>query len=180
MDDLDQEKKWIEKSKNDFHFFGKLYDKYFDRIYAYIFSMLKSHEAAEDVVAETFEKAMLNIYKYEDKGFSFGAWLYRIARNNALDYIKSQKKLTQFDPNSVINISGKNTENSAEDKILQEKLWQNIQKIPENLREVLILRYIEGYSIKETAQIIDKTEDSVKSSAKRGLKKLRKLFKNNK
>lgn len=163
----------VAAAREDFAAFAKLYEKYFDKIYNYIFSMLRQHEAAEDVVSQTFEKALLNLGKYENRGYTFGSWLYTIARNCAFDYVKAQKKLTQIDDYPVILTEGDSTADTAELKIESEKLWLEIQKLDLAAREIVILRYIEEYSIKETAKILNKSEDAVKSAAKRALKLLR-------
>jgi RNA polymerase sigma-70 factor (ECF subfamily) len=167
------EQEIVEAAKTDIAAFGQLYNKYFDKIYNYIFAMLHDHQASEDVVSLAFEKALNAISTYEDRGFSFGAWLYRIARNCALDYIDQQKKLTHFDSEEVLISDTQNTENTADELIRKEELWAAIMKLEEHYREVVILRYIDGYSIIETVNITGKTEDAIKSICKRALKILK-------
>jgi RNA polymerase sigma-70 factor (ECF subfamily) len=180
---MQDEKELIKQAKagcetGDFRAFGQLYEKYFDKIYSYVVSMTKNHEAAEDVVSITFEKAIENISSYEDRGYSFGAWLYRIARNETMDYFKKENKVTRFEESEVLISRGNVSYNKGEELVLQEKLWKQIEKLDDYNKEVIVLRYIEGYSIKETAKILEKTEDAIKSAAKRAMKDLRKNMKN--
>jgi RNA polymerase sigma-70 factor (ECF subfamily) len=135
--------------------------------------MVGNTPEAEDIVSEAFEKAMLNIDKYEYKGYSFGAWLYRIARNIVYDRSKLNKttSLDAIEPFIKSNVKG--PEDVAQDEEEIEQLHKMLANVKAEQREVLMLRYVEGYSIKEVTDILDKTEDSIKSLAKRGLKALK-------
>lgn len=73
--------------------FGILYDNYFDEIFRFVFKRLGGKEAiAGDLTQQTFIKAMANLEKYEDRGFPFSSWLYRIAQNEVAMFFRSQKK----------------------------------------------------------------------------------------
>ena len=83
----------IELAKKESYYFGILYDVYFEQIFRFVFSRLGGNESiAGDVTQETFLKAMANIQKYEDRGFPFSSWLYRIAQNEVSMYFRKSKK----------------------------------------------------------------------------------------
>jgi RNA polymerase sigma-70 factor (ECF subfamily) len=166
------EKELVARAKTDFAAFSLLYRKYFPKIYTYIFNMLRQHEAAEDVVSITFEKALQKLPSYQDRGYAFGAWLYKIARNTALDHIKAQQKLTPLPDFPVIEVS-QDFQDSLDVQVDIEIVLAELQNLELAEREVVSLRYISGYSIEETAKILGKSNDSIKSSAKRALQKLR-------
>lgn len=163
----------VAAAKLDYEQFALLYQKYFPKIYTYVFSIVRRHETAEDIVSETFEKAMLKISSYEDRGYSFGAWLYRIARNTALDHVNKHKQMTPLDYESVLIVDPNSAQDIAEEKLTQTELWKAILELDLQAREIIVLRYIEDYSIKEVCQMLGKSEDAVKSAAKRALKRLK-------
>ncbi|HEX9804874.1 MAG TPA: RNA polymerase sigma factor [Candidatus Dojkabacteria bacterium] len=172
---ISEEKKLIEKAKTDLKWFGEVYEVYFDKIYTFVSYMTRNKEVAEDIVSQTFEKAMLNIDTFEYRGYSFGAWLYRIARNLVYDRSKSKKdnnysaeEIYDFVSDESISLVEK-----IEDQEMIELIRLGLEELKEEQKEVLVLRYVEGYSIKEVCEILSKSEDSVKSLAKRGIKILK-------
>lgn len=175
--DLKQEKELVEAAKTDMAAFGQLYENYFDKLYGYVFYMTQSHFKTEDVVSETFEKALLNIQRYEYRGYTFGAWLIRIARNIVIDKAKqpSSTKSTSLDVLEEIIEADTNTEIQAVKYIQREQLKVLLRSLKDEQRECVVLRYIEGYSVKETCEITSRTEDSVKSLCKRALQTLKEL-----
>lgn len=168
-----QEAELVEIAKADFNAFAILYQKYLRRVYSYVYGMVHSHETAEDIVSQTFEKALRNIGSYEQRGFSFGAWLYRIAYHQTLDYLRHNSRLTPFSDESVYIDEGNL---ALEDQVLSAQTLSELQQLDELSQTVVTLRYLEGYSIREVAQIMEKSEDAVKSLAKRALVKLRKAL----
>lgn len=170
---LEQEIELVEKAKKDLKAFGDLYDLYFPKLYGFIVYMVGNQTEAEDIVSNAFEKAMLNIEKYEYRGVRFGAWLFRIAKN--LVYDRGKVKSTVSIESSFFQIEGSEvTEKEAIQGIEVEDLREFIQGLKPAQREVVVLRYIEGYTIREVAQITGRSEDSIKSACKRGVLELRK------
>jgi RNA polymerase sigma-70 factor (ECF subfamily) len=162
----------------------KMVNQYSDSIYRVALRMLNNSTEAEDVLQETFIKALRSIEKFEGRS-SLSTWLYRIAVNEALMVIRKQKPEVAImqddfseDDNEGISISQivdwcclpESELLSNETRVL---LNEAIQKLPENLRSVFILRDIEGLSIYETAQALDLTETNVKTRLLRARMKLR-------
>ena len=91
---LDNEQTLVEQARHDPAAFGALYDRYVDRIFVYARRLMQDEAAAQDVTAVTFEKALRHIRQRGWQGESFIAWLYRIARNEALSKLRRQKWLS--------------------------------------------------------------------------------------
>ncbi|MBD3363041.1 sigma-70 family RNA polymerase sigma factor [Candidatus Dojkabacteria bacterium] len=177
---LEEEKKLVEKAKDDANAFGTLYDMYIDDVYLYIFYKIGNEHDAEDLTARTFEKAMKAMQGYEWRGYTFGAWLYTIARNLILDRYKKKKLSISVEDvmTFTADVEIERVDEKAEREINAQKLMKKIAELPENQREVIYLRYVKELTIAETMEITGRSIDSVKSLAKRGLKKLRELMDN--
>ena len=153
--------------------FARLVDQYSSPIYRLGLRMLGAPQDAEDVLQNTFIKALTNIHKFEGRS-NLATWLYRIASNEALMLIR--KKKPEFNLEDVEGGDGDEdlrptqfVDWSAlpEDELLSGEgkgfLDEAINLLPESLRIVFLLRDIEGLSIKETADALDLTETNVKT-----------------
>lgn len=161
----------------------KMVQLYSDSVYRVALRMLSSSTEAEDVLQETFIKAIKSIGSFEGRS-SLSTWLYRIAVNEALMLIRKRKP----------EVALVNDENDEEDNGIsvsqivdwcclpeseflsnetREILDQAIHKLPENLRTVFILRDVEGLSILETAEALNLTETNVKTRLLRARMRLR-------
>jgi RNA polymerase sigma-70 factor (ECF subfamily) len=90
-DEIRKEEQVIERSKKDPRAFGELYEKYFDRIFNYIYRQTDDEELAGDLCSQTFVNALNNINRYEFRGFPFSAWLYKIAGNEVNKHYRKNK-----------------------------------------------------------------------------------------
>ena len=163
----------IRAQENPVHF-APLYDHYFPKIYNYIYHKVNNRQLAEDLVSETFYKAMANINRYEWQKRSFACWLYTIARNQVIDNYRKQ---------SPVFLDGSEAElpspekNNPEEKFLRDvtrdELLELIRTLSQDQQDALLLRFREELKIKEIAQILNKNEGAVKALMFRGLKKLR-------
>jgi RNA polymerase sigma-70 factor (ECF subfamily) len=163
--------------------FAKLVEKYSSKIYRLALKILNSEEDAEDVLQETFIKAMKALPKFEGRS-SLATWLYRIAVNESLMIIRKKK------PNMVSTDEEKETEDGQMEPIqiidwccmpeselmnseTQKLLSQAIQTLPSTLFSVFTLRDMQGASIKETADALELTETAVKTRLLRARLRLR-------
>ena len=153
--------------------FARLVDAYSSPIYRLGLRMLGAPQDAEDVLQNTFIKALTNIHKFEGRS-NLATWLYRIASNEALMLIR--KKKPEF---NLEDVEGGDDDEDIrptqfvdwsalpEDELLSGEgkgfLDEAINALPESLRIVFLLRDIEGLSIKETADALDLTETNVKT-----------------
>lgn len=162
----------------------KMVQQYSDPIYRVALRMLNNQAEAEDVLQETFIKALRSLEKFEGRS-NLSTWLYRIAVNESLMLIRKRKPEVSIlnDETSDEDFEGISVSQIVDWCCLPEseflsnetrnELNNAIQKLPENLRSVFILRDIEGLSITETAQALELTETNVKTRLLRARMKLR-------
>jgi len=161
--------------------FQQIYSLFFNKVYNFIFSRTNSQDDAEDIVQDTF----IGIWKSMDKldvSRNLGAWVFQIARNKLNDYLKSKYKvLERTTSQPTDNISEENLDDYTDDNReylskAHKEAMKMIEKLDDNYRKVLELRYIKGYKIKEVAQELKLTENNVKVIQNRAIKKLKELI----
>lgn len=166
-------------AKEDSKYFGELYEKYFEQIFRFVFKRLGGKEdIAGDLTQQTFMKAMANIEKYEDRGFPFSSWLYRIAQNEVSMFFRKQKKemSVSIDENQLGDMA-KEMEigryMSSED---QEKLIDVLNQLkPEHL-DLIELRFFQGMNFKQISEIYSITEANAKMRTYRILERISKTW----
>lgn len=162
--------------KKDRNAFGLIYEKYFDRLYLFIYKRVQDEAVAGDICQETMLKAMFNIPKYENRGAPFSAWLYRIASNEVNLYFRKSKK------NVTVEIQEKDVQLLMEeislqgisDQTEQEKLILALNGLEPEHSEIIDLRFFMGYSFKEIAEFYSITEANAKMRLYRILERLKK------
>jgi len=168
-------------AKKDSRYFGVLYDKYFDQIFRFIYKRLGGEEEiAGDLSQQSFIKAMANLPKYEDRGFPFSSWLYRIAQNEVNMYFRKQKKeaTVAIDENRLKEVAKEaNIENymSVEE---QQIIIDILNTIEEEAKDLIELRFFQEMSFKEIAEIYNISESNAKMRTYRILEKIRKSITN--
>jgi RNA polymerase sigma-70 factor (ECF subfamily) len=178
---LEEEKNLVEKAKKDEQVFGLLYDEYYPRIFGYVLRRTADLDVTQDVVSETFLKALKNLGKFRWQNVAFGSWLYRIASNEIVNFFRKKKPTVSLDKISDPASSSNHLQEiiQAQEKLAEHQDFLVIQKQISSLdvkyQEVINLRFFEKKQIKEIAQILGKNEGTIKSLLHRGLEKLRKL-----
>jgi RNA polymerase sigma-70 factor (ECF subfamily) len=168
--------------------FARLVDAYSTQIYRLALKMLGDEQDAEDVLQNTFMKALQSIKKFEGRS-SLSTWLYRIAVNEALMSIRRQKPTVPvaMDYESDSDEIQHPTQFTdwcclPEDELLSAEakghLDEAIRRLPEKLQIVFLLRDIEGLSIRETSEALDLTETAVKTRLLRARLNLREQLSN--
>jgi len=174
--ELQQERGIIERSRNDPRAFGELYEKYFDRIYNYLYRQTDDEELAGDLCSQTFINALNSLPRFEFRGVPFSAWLYKIASNEVNKHYRKNKGKKIF---SIEEIRLKELVESSDAEWDEEQIQQlmNFMKeLPTDMLMVLELRFFEDKDFKEIAFILDITESGAKMRTYRALDKLRKNF----
>ena len=171
-----EEAVWIDKAKKDLKHFGFLYDKYFERIFGYIYRRAENAEMAADLTSQVFMKAMEQIRRYEFRGLPFSAWLYKIAGNEVSKYYNEKKKhmVINIEQEEVLRIfeSGEEDDREIQIKLLMKTLKRlTLQEI-----YVLELRFMEEKNFKEIAFILEISESGAKMKTYRALERLKQLF----
>ncbi len=158
--------------------FGQLYDRYFDTVYRYIYYRVNDRALAEDFTSETFLRALRRIGGIAYQGRDIGAWFVTIARNIVLDHVKSARHRLEVPTADVIE-SGDSSP-SPEATVLQnlssERLLRAVRQLGDEQRECVILRFLQGLSVGETAQIMGKNDGAVKALQHRAIRKLAELL----
>ncbi len=175
-DEIRKEKAIIERSKKDPQAFGELYEKYFDRIFNYIFRQTDDEELTDDLCSQTFVNALNNLDKYEFRGFPFSAWLYKIAGNEVNKHYRKNKgkKIFSIEELKVRELVEQTADDWDEELI--NRLIQYMNDLPTDMIQVLELRFFEDKDFKEIAFILDMTESGAKMRTYRALDKLRTNF----
>ena len=153
--------------------FEELYRDFLGRIYAYVRAQMSTAADAEDVTAQAFMNAYRAYDRFEPQGSTPAAWLFRIARNAALDHHRARgrrEKLRQAierEPSAIEDPAG-----VAEDRIQYRALWQAVGQLPERQRDAVSLRH-SGLSFEEVGVLMDCSEDAAKMVYHRAVKALR-------
>lgn len=169
----------IAAAQKDRNAFGLIYDKYFERIYLFIFKRVGDEDLAGDICQETMLKVMFNIHKYEDRGVPFSAWLYRIASNEVNLFFRQKKK------NTTVEVQEKHLKDLMQEGDLgkleseedQEKLVQMMSRLKPEHTEIIELRFFLEYSFKEIADFYNITEANAKMRLYRILEKMKQDWK---
>lgn len=152
---------------------NELYQKYYKEIYLYIYSLCRNREITEDLVQETFLKAILSL---SDSHGNMRAWLYMVARNLYLNYARKEKSKVDIDqfrempsqePPLIEHIISNETRRLC---------FEALQSLGGIKREVLILQYFGGLSQKEIAAVLHLTPENVRVLSFRGKKELKKYM----
>ena len=158
--------------------FGELYERYRDAIYRFCLARTGTSHDAEDLTADVFVKAMKSLDRYQDRGLPFAAFLYRIARNAAIDRSRTLKQPLSVDGLLVEPSSKQDVEAEASLAVEKSILLAALSKLKPEHRDVISLRFIEGYAALEVAQMLGKTEGAIRTLQHRALERLRKEFDN--
>jgi len=176
---LDIEKRLIEEAKKDPEKFLPLYDKYAEQIYRYIARRTgNNYDTAHDILSQTFLDALQHIKNYTWQGFPFSSWLYKIAHNNVIKFYKKSEK-TRYSPiEEARNLSdlNENVEDKLEAKITRKQVEEMMQKLDDEDQEILRLKFFEGVSNIEIADIMGLSVTNVGVKVFRALKKAKTLL----
>ena len=156
----------------DLEAFGELYNIYVDAIYRYVFHQVRDRMTAEDVTEDVFFKAWKAIGSCKGKEQTFSSWLYRIAHNNVIDNLRRQRKYLSTDVETIAEVGG--PELGAEGRQEQQEVLEAISELPQNQRQVILLKFIEGLDNTEIERIIGKSQGAIRVLQMRGLATLRK------
>lgn len=150
----------------------KWYDQYSEHLFRYIVKMVRDVHEAEDITQETFIKAYKS-FNLQSEIKNPKLWLCRIAHNLTVDYIRKQAPIKVIKDIFVQPNNEPSTEEIIEIQENAKELYNALQSLKPSYREIIILRKIEGFSIRDTAQILKCSESKVKTKLFRALRALK-------
>ncbi|MDQ3678001.1 MAG: RNA polymerase sigma factor [Actinomycetota bacterium] len=143
-----------------------LYLRYADNVYGYVHTIVRDHHDAEDVTQQVFAKLMTAILKYEQRGVPFVAWLLRMSHNAAVDTVRARRSTPTEE------IFGPDDAGCEEASERARSLHEALATLPDDQREVVVLRHVLGLSPVEIAERLGRTNSSVHGLHHRGRRAL--------
>ncbi len=167
----------LRAGKGDAAAFGALYDRYVEAVYRYVFYRVRNDADAEDLVSDVFMRALRAIPRYEPR-VAFLAWLYRIARNAVIDRARRSHVQISFEDALAHPNVDQVVEPDAAILALSDKeaVRGALAKLTPLQQEVIVLRFVEGYTTQEIATLVGKREGTVRGIQFRALEALRTLI----
>jgi len=142
--------------------FAQLYEEHFDKIYRYVTFKIGNETEAEDMTQQVFLNALQSISSFKWKGIPFSAWLFRIAHNQVVDYLRSKKRTTVPLDESLAS-NDNNPQLIVEQKLDIEQLLLATKQLTGAQREVISLRFAGELSIAQVAKAMGKSQGAVKA-----------------
>lgn len=157
--------------------FGELYDEYFDRVNRYLRCRANNIWDADDLTTTVFIKALEKFHQYDRKN-PFASWIFRIAHNAFIDYLRKKREFP-MEPNSWMMDEDDETWQPEKKALTKEEiqyLHEKMNRLSQDQRDVLTLRYFGDLKISQIAEVVGKSESAVKMISYRGLRQLQKLY----
>ncbi len=155
---------------------ASLYEEYYDKIAHYAYVRIGIRTEAEDIAGEVFLKALNSLKSYKERGIPMQAWLFRIAHNLVVDYLRKMAKRKTVPIDTVDAEADEDPATVAEKKVELERVTKAMEQITPEQREVLSLRFFGGLTSKEVASILNKSDGAVREMQRAAIGKLRKLL----
>lgn len=156
--------------------FEELYDTYYNNVYRYIYAAVKDKWNTEDIISTVFT----NIYRHREKIQDIEGsknWVFRIAHNTIIDFYRKNSKVIPID-----EFLDRGNEDSGFEHVLIKDEIRQVKKIidefPEDTKTMIYMRYYSGLKFREIAEATSISENTVKSTVTRAIKKIKKLYNN--
>ncbi|RMF49948.1 MAG: sigma-70 family RNA polymerase sigma factor [Chloroflexota bacterium] len=159
--------------RGDQNAFAALYRAYVDKIYRYILLRVESAQTAEDLTAEVFLRMLESLPKYEDRSTPLLVWLYRIAHARVIDHYRRYRRTAEQAALDSVEIrTDLDLDSGLVSQYRADQLRAALSQLTDSQRQVIILRFVEGYNLEATAQVMNKTVDAIKALQYRALQAL--------
>jgi RNA polymerase sigma-70 factor (ECF subfamily) len=160
--------------------FGELYDRYVDLVYRYVYYRVGSTQVAEDLTSETFLRALRRLSSFTWQGRDVGAWFVTIARNLIADHYKSSRYRLEMTTDDVSESGAKLTQDGPENAVLEamqnKVLLEAVKQLNAEQQECIVLRFLQGLSVAETALAMGKNDGAIKALQYRAIRSLGRLL----
>jgi RNA polymerase sigma-70 factor (ECF subfamily) len=158
--------------------FGELYDRYVEMVFWYVHFRVGSRPQAEDLTSETFFRALRRLDAASWQGRDFGAWLVTIARNLVAEQYKSARFRLEISTADMLSAdrAQEEPENDVLDAVSGATLLGAVRKLNPEQQECIVLRFLQGLSVGETAEVMGKNDGAVKALQYRAVRRLGRLL----
>src|SRR5690242_3921341 len=162
--------------------FGLIYDRYLDTVFRFIYFRVGNRQLAEDLTSDTFLRALKRIGSFTWQGRDLGAWLVTIARNLVADHFKSGRYRLEVTTGDVLDADREDRgpegspESAVVDHITNVALLTAVKQLNPEQQECIVLRFLQGFSVAETAQTMGKNEGAIKALQYRAVRALARLL----
>ncbi len=166
---------WVRRTQEgDPEAFGQLYDHYVTLVFRYVYNRVGDRATAEDVTSETFVRALRRIDSLSYQGRDVGAWLVTIARNIVLDHVKSSRYRLEVSTADMRDAdrATDGPEDAVVAHLTNRELLACVQQLGSEQQECIVLRFIHGLSVSETAEIMGKKDGAIKALQHRAVRRL--------
>lgn len=176
--ELSEEELLAQAMEYDERALSELYDRYEAKIYSYIYRRTSDQGVAEDLTAQVFLRMLESIRNRRAWHSSFSGWLYRIAHNLIIDQYRRRDRQgsVPIEDSAALPEMKQNPVLTVEMNLDAQRLRAAIQRLTDEQAEVVSLRFLEGYSIAEVAEMMDKTEGAIKALQYRAVATLRQML----
>ncbi|HEU4759428.1 MAG TPA: sigma-70 family RNA polymerase sigma factor [Dehalococcoidia bacterium] len=153
-----------------------LYQTYYPKIYSYAFLQMGDVQAAEDLASDVMLKMLESLQNYKLKGLPFGAWVYRIARNRLIDLHRRRRRRGEVDLSETLSATLASPQALAERALERGQLQVALKHLTDEQRQVIVLKFIEGFDNRSVGRIMGRSEGAIKSLQHRALAALRRVL----
>jgi len=173
---LSEEAEWIRAAQaGDRSAFAQLVERYWDRLYRWLYRLTRDRHAAEDLTQETFLRALGAVKSFR-AGSNFRAWVFRIGHNNFVNQKRSERRTKHQLPEDVAAPELNAVEIGAENRETLEVVTRAVDDLPADFRAALLLRVQEGLSFREVAKVLNTTEETARWRVFKARQKLMKVL----
>ncbi|WP_433827412.1 ECF subfamily RNA polymerase sigma factor, BldN family [Actinoplanes sp. CA-015351] len=162
--------------------FGLIYDRYVDTVFRFVYFRVGNRQLAEDLTSDTFLRALKRIGSFTWQGRDLGAWLVTIARNLVADHFKSGRYRLEVTTGDVLDADREDRgpegspESAVVDHITNVALLTAVKQLNPEQQECIVLRFLQGFSVAETAKTMGKNEGAIKALQYRAVRALNRLL----
>ena len=172
----DEEADWIRAAQSgDRSAFARLIDRYWDRLYRWLYHLTRDRHTAEDLTQETFLKALAAVNSFRP-GSNFRAWVFRIGHNNFVNQKRADRRVRHQLPDDLAAGGPGGAEDAAENREALEVVGRAVAELPNDFRAALLLRVDEGLSFREVAKVLGTTEETARWRVFKARQKLMKVL----
>jgi len=171
--ELEEERQLIEAARLDPAAYHKLYDRYFDQVYSYVYYHCGSREQAEDITAATFQRGLEDLPNFQWRGVPYSAWLYRVA-GNQLSRDRRRPAWLELTDDGHAATPSEQPESMVIRMDQDGRLQDALRALPADQRQAILLRFFAGLRNKEVGKVMNRSEGAIKLLVFRGVASLRK------